>query len=295
VTRFRTLLSALVLGFAVASFIRPVAAGDLPEQLRIFRDPPPGEQAQILVLGTFHFADAGLDSYKPKHDVDILSPERQAELQAVLDRLEAWHPTKIAIEYRFEKQARLDSTYAAYLGGTMDLTSNEVHQIGFRLAKRLGLAKLHAVDAPTRSLYDVETDEAYEAKLAEGIERGLPSEVWNARLRALYAYDDSIKVLHTLRETFLYLNSPERLITGHGHYLIGDFQRSSDTEYIGPDLGIYWYVRNLRIFHNLVRVTESPDDRILLLIGAGHAPIITHAIEASPEYRLVPVGEVLGN
>ncbi len=39
-----------------------------------------GPRAQLLLLGTFHFKDAGLDGYKPKHDVDILSEEGQKQV-----------------------------------------------------------------------------------------------------------------------------------------------------------------------------------------------------------------------
>ena len=58
-----------------------------------------GPQAQLLLLGTFHFKDAGLDGYKPKFDVDILSAERQQEVADVLDRLAAFAPTHIAVEW----------------------------------------------------------------------------------------------------------------------------------------------------------------------------------------------------
>jgi len=43
--------------------------------------PPP---ATILLLGTFHFDDAGLDAYKPEHRMDVLSPERQREIEEVV-------------------------------------------------------------------------------------------------------------------------------------------------------------------------------------------------------------------
>ena len=45
--------------------------------------------------------------------------------------------------------------------------------------------------------------------------------------------------------------------------------------------------RNLRIFANLKRITESPDDRILVVFGAGHVPILRHAIACSPKHELV--------
>lgn len=272
-----------------------MAGEDRPPQLRIFRDAPPTEQAEILVLGTFHFKDAGLDEYKPRHDIDILSSERQAELEQVLERLADFNPTRIALEVRYERQASLDSSYAAYLAGDLQLSSKEIHQIGFRLAKRLGHPRVYACDAPRQSLYgDVRTREQWNEKVGQGVMHGLESEVWDTRFSRLYAHDDSVKIHRSLTDTFLYMNSPERLMTGHGHYLIGTFQLSNDEEYIGPNFGISWYVRNLRIFHNLIRITESTEDRILLLIGAGHVPIIAHAIDASPHYRLVSVSEILG-
>ena len=43
-----------------------------------------GRQPQVLVLGTFHFQDAGLDGYKPTFPFDIRTPARQQELEQVL-------------------------------------------------------------------------------------------------------------------------------------------------------------------------------------------------------------------
>jgi hypothetical protein len=54
-----------------------------------------------------------------------------------------------------------------------------------------------------------------------------------------------------------------------------------------------WYNRNLRIFANLQRITETPDERLLLLIGGGHLPILRHCIVASPECELVEVADYL--
>ena len=45
--------------------------------------------------------------------------------------------------------------------------------------------------------------------------------------------------------------------------------------YPGPDHVTAWYNRNLRIFANLQRLAAAPDERILLVIGAGHVRIDT--------------------
>ena len=94
-------------------------------------------RAQVLVLGTFHFQDAGRDTYKPQFPFDIRTPERQGELDLVLAKLAAWGPTRIAIERDVDVQPRVDTLYAIYPGNGMDTLRNEIYQIGFKLAKRL--------------------------------------------------------------------------------------------------------------------------------------------------------------
>lgn len=97
----------------------------------------------------------------------------------------------------------------------------------------------------------------------------------------------------SLREYLLFLNSEERISKGHGHYLVDSFKFSSGDDYLGPDMATSWYNRNLRIFSNLQRITKSNNERILLIIGAGHVSIIRHAVQSSPEYDLVEVSKYL--
>jgi hypothetical protein len=54
-----------------------------------------------------------------------------------------------------------------------------------------------------------------------------------------------------------------------------------------------WYNRNLRIFRNLQRITRGPDERLLLIIGSGHLPILRFVAEHSPEYVLEEPGDYL--
>jgi hypothetical protein len=68
-------------------------------------------------------------------------------------------------------------------------------------------------------------------------------------------------------------------------YLIGDFKLDNER---GVDiLSSWWYNRNLRIFRKLQLITESPNDRILLIFGNGHAAVLRQFLEASPEYEFV--------
>src|ERR671922_18561 len=54
--------------------------------------------AKIMLLGTFHFHDPGLDAHRPKFTLDVFSERRQREIADVVERLAAFAPTKVAVE-----------------------------------------------------------------------------------------------------------------------------------------------------------------------------------------------------
>jgi hypothetical protein len=256
------------------------------------------ERAEILLLGTFHFDDRGLDSYKPAFPWDPLTAAHQREIEDVVQRLARFRPTRIALEWPAGRQAALDSAYQAYRAGRAALGPNEREQIGFRLARRLGHDRVYAVDAPARGFFQDWTQAQYDsavARLMEGADPALlrRQEDLDRRYAALHRFDDSLKTTVPLRETLLRANAADDLRVSHGEYLYGSFHLGRGDDYLGPDMRTRWYNRNLRIFHNLLRITASPADRLLLLIGAGHVPILRHAAEASPEYRLVEAAAYL--
>lgn len=248
---------------------------------------------KLMMLGTFHFADAGLDDYKPKHSVDILSEERQAQVQELVDFLARYQPTKIAIEYRPDRQTYFDSLYQEYRSGGLRDKKLETIQIAFRLANQLGHEKLYCVDAARQHYpyllenfdYNVYTDTVSRpSRYYEG---------YNERYTRMYEFEDSLKTLTDLKTYFLYKNSPERINMSHGNYLLSTTAMGIPGDYIAPDLQTSWYNRNLRIYSNIAKLIERPDERILLLIGAGHLPILRHAVEASPALELVEVATYL--
>jgi hypothetical protein len=253
------------------------------------------ERAQLLLLGVFHFDDPGLDAYKPRFKLDITSPARQRELERMVEQLASFRPTKIAVEIQRTEQRSLDSLFVA-TRGDQQWGPNEVYQLGFRMAKRLGLSRVYAVDAEGRQYM---TDDEARAKIMslgldmEGLMKRIQSDPWTTRYQQLYARDDSLKTVRTIAEQLLQINDRERIRIGHGAYLVGAFKLGPDTEYLGPDDATSWYNRNLRIFSNLQAMTSDPTDRILVIIGAGHLPILRFLAEASPEHRLREVDEFL--
>lgn len=100
----------------------------------------------IFVLGAAHFSDVDNGDMVQIETKDILSETRQREMSVVIDSLKEFKPTKVAVEVVTELEERINENYASYLAGNFSLASNEIHQIGFRLAKKCDLDKVHAVD-----------------------------------------------------------------------------------------------------------------------------------------------------
>lgn len=251
-------------------------------------------EPHVLLLGMFHFQDAGLDGYKPRFTFDVREPGRQREVERVVSQLAAWKPTRVLVEAPLSRQARLDSLYALYPDGGLDTLRNETYQIGFRLAKRLGLPGVIACDAPARFLDADMSDAEYERRVAALGSTLASATDWDARFTRMYTRDDSLKAIAPLATTLRYVNSEARLRAGHGHYLVGALLRGDPGDYLGADGFVSgWYTRNLRIYSNIVRSLRSPDERVVVLFGAGHVPILRELFLATPVARLDEVRDVV--
>lgn len=295
--RLRLLLAAALA--LTCSTLRAAAPAQLPDgdiATAFLAESEP--RPKLLLVGVFHFQDAGLDAYKPKHAFEPLTERRQREIADVVARLAAFKPTKVLIEAEPDFQPKADERLRAYLAGTFSLADrpNEIYQLGFRLAQAAGLTRVECIDAPGRDYPGMpQTMEELRALAAKQGEAALLDGPWDARFTALYEHDDELKSSLPLRESLLYVNSEGRLRRGHGHYLTGLFRVGAGGNFLGADnLAGYWYDRNLRIFANLLHAAEKPTDRLVVIFGAGHLPILRHAAQCSPELELVELRDVLG-
>ena len=107
------------------------------------------KQTKVLTLGSFHFTFPNLDITKTskKNQINVLDSKYQKEIELIVAKLAKFKPTKIVIEREPKRQQRYDSLYVSYVNGKHKLSGSEEQQIGFRLAKRLGLSKLYCTDA----------------------------------------------------------------------------------------------------------------------------------------------------
>ncbi|MEJ2547621.1 MAG: DUF5694 domain-containing protein [Gemmatimonadota bacterium] len=237
-----------------------------------------GERPQVLILGTYHFANPGRDMVKV--DVaDVLSQTRQAEIERVIDALERFRPTKIAVEVVPAAARRMDSLYSAYRLGRHELSRSETEQLGFRLAARLGHARLHAINVLEEDLpFDamLEYAQVHDSSFLAFVdrERARDAEEFNRQQE-----QNSVGEILRLR------NDPDSLAADHGIYMRFARVGAGDT-YIGADLVARWYTRNIKIFANLQRITV-PGDRVLVIYGSGHVPTLRELVTYDPEMVLV--------
>jgi hypothetical protein len=82
------------------------------------------------------------------------------------------------------------------------------------------------------------------------------------------------------------LNSPRLREATLAPYLELLLPISTHGNWAGPDMVANWYRRNFRIAASLLSTT-TPGDRVLVIFGAGHAPVLEHVLRHVAEVNLV--------
>jgi hypothetical protein len=88
-----------------------------------------------------------------------------------------------------------------------------------------------------------------------------------------------------ITDQLILLNQPERIEKSHQTYF--DLMRiGRGKEYIGTNYVSWWYRRNLTILDNIIRLTDAPNDRILVIYGSGHLKLLTQFAKESGFYNV---------
>jgi hypothetical protein len=215
---------------------------------------------------------------------DVLAPKRQQEIAQLIEVLKKFHPTKIAIEsvgnYRVKQ-------YSDYVAGQYTLSSNEIEQIGFRLAKELGHHTIYPVDEDG----DFPWEPLVNYVKTNGL--GEKFDAIEARNAAQVKDDDNFLRSHTVLETLQYMNSDSMAARGIASYY-AYVPYGDRFDYAGPNLLAAFYQRNIRIYHNIVKLIESPSDRILVIYGAGHLGWLQQDVSNDLTVRLRKLADVTG-
>ncbi|MEO1162142.1 MAG: DUF5694 domain-containing protein [Chloroflexota bacterium] len=230
-------------------------------------------QIPIMLLGTYHFANPGLDEFNPQTD-DVLSEKRQAELVTLTDALAQFQPTKIALEVPLEMQDTINQRYEKYRAeDSKSDTRGEHVQIGFRLAHKLGLSTIHAIDVhgdvdfQSVVTYAVEHQQATFASKLQEIGQGMMAEFAERQKTS------------TISEMLHFFNEEDTLQKAQTIYMDA-LRVGKHPDFIGAEMVSAWYTRNFKIFSSLMAIT-TPNDRVLVIFGQGHIPILRQCLNDS--------------
>ena len=224
----------------------------------------------ILILGTMHLDRPDNGDLLHPAPITVSDADRQQQIQTLIDVLLTFRPTKVALETTADRQAQLDQDYAAYQEGTFELTADERHQIGFRLARQAKLPQVNGVDW-NQSIEGVPNLSQLEQEKPVGFHQIISRET--VRMKQL---DQDIMGLDFLT-FFQKINQPDTTRGMHQTYL--ELARLGETgmQWVAR----YWYVRNLTIFKNILALVESSDERIIVIYGLAHVHLLQQLLTDS--------------
>ena len=244
------------------------------------------EKTSVMILGSDHLNNPTFNRINIEYD-DVLAPKRQVEIEALVKRLKPFRPTKIALTVDDQYNQETQEKYQGYLKGTYQLTRCEYNQIGFRLAKALELPRLYCVDYFPEYNPFLRLEDGFDLDL---IDYPKFAHLHNQEhLLSSVSDEEFAPQCQSLIDIHRHLNDPKTIHSHHEAYLkiakIGQGNQYPGANWVTHS----WHARNLKIFVNLTRITESAEDRILLIIPAGHIYMVHHFLENSGDYIIEPV------
>ncbi len=244
------------------------------------------KKKQILLVGTFHYANPGLDVAQ-LNNFNIMSEKSQKELETMSDKIKKFGPDKIFVEWEFSKQSDLDKLYNKNTDSLFKTNKNEITQLALRTAKKLNHKKLYGMNLYTSFPYDSLMMAMEKANQKDLMEK-------NKLMTQNFEKQHNERIRKSsLQEMMLYYNTKQAENENLQWYLEIANRAGNPDDFSGPSLVSNWYKRNLYMYSLIQKLTESTDNKIMILVGAGHAAIIRGFIEHDPTFEIVDLATVL--
>lgn len=241
--------------------------------------------AQVLMMGVFHFSSPGKDTVKVKH-IDVMSPESQADIQSISQKItQQFKPTLVLLEYAEKNDNIIQGRYQKYLAGDYTLPVNEIYQLGFRIAKASG-------GVPIASF-----DERVVGWKAEKLFKNMPSTAPDIQ----EAFDDTIrditKTMNAAHKTLSLIellkmhNDAEQDRKNKDIYVLTN-SVSTNGEFEGALAASSWWHRNFRMYAK-IQQHASPEERILVIGGQGHTAILKDLLAIDDRLTAIDINSFL--
>ena len=238
------------------------------------------EPAQVMLIGTFHFSNPGKDVAQVK-TFNVLDDESQKYLKAFAERLAAFKPTRVLLEYDPENEELMNQRYTQYLAGEYELGVNEVYQLGFRIARQAGLTSVQSFDHREQH-WNAEPMFEY-AKQHDSAEMA----VFNEIIGNFEASEDKARASMNLKGLLQRCNSLEQERMNMDLYLATNSIGVNDG-WSGADASASWWQRNFRMYANIQQAAK-PGERIIAIGGTGHTAILKTLLATDTRLQGVPV------
>ena len=260
-------------------------------------------QTEIVFLGSDHLAQLYRSG---KANTDVLTGRNQRSLDSFTAAIVRYRPDLILVERLPEEQGAMDSLYALYRDGRLDLAQleggrSEVFQVAFRAAKLLQQDRVYCVNAPGGTSQGIlDSGENIALYRQEGMElRQLVMEKQAALAEgrlSLYQYQRFINQPSTYNRVYhLRYITPARVRNGRFRNPDAAVDTAFiDERYIGAELISVFKNRDYKIYANIVQLQMARrPKRMLLLIGAAHIGSLRSIVRDDAAFRLVEAGTIL--
>ncbi len=236
--------------------------------------------AEVMLFGVFHFANPGLDVVKTD-TLDVMTAGNQAYLEALAERISTFNPTVVLLEFAPERNAEMQDRFRKYLDGEYELSSNEIYQLGFRVAALSDAETVHGYDeknvqwqAQPLFEYLETTDTATGVRVSTLIEE--------FSLDEQRAHDEL-----SLQELLMRTNDRDRDALNRSLYMLTNHVGDDDS-FVGADATASWWHRNFRMYA-LVQRYAQPGERVLVIGGQGHTAILRQLLADDRDREAVDV------
>lgn len=241
---------------------------------------------KVLLLGAFHFSNPGLDVAKFA-SADILSAQRQKEVLQIVENLKQFSPDKIFIEGVPESQHTMDSLLMQYKNGKYTLSSNEIDQLGLRLAKELNHPSIYPVDYR-------DADFPFDSLMKSAADAG-QTDIINFVQHIIDTIQTSFNEAlqkFTITQMLLRENTPESIKLQNEFYFrllpVG-----KEGNHVGSYLVSEWWRRNMIIYENVLKKLDGNEKSILVIFGSGHTALLNQMMRYNSNIQLVNVADIL--
>lgn len=244
------------------------------------------QPVKVLLLGVFHFENPGLDVAKFK-SADILSEQRQKEIIQIVEKLKKISPDKIFIEGVPGSQSRMDSLLDQYKKAKYTLSSNEIDQLGLRLAKELDLPKVYPVDYR-------DADFPFDSLMKSAADAG-QTDIINYVQHIIDTVQTSFNEAlqkSTISQMLLRENTPQSIKLQNDFYF-KLLRVGKEGNHVGSYLVSEWWRRNMIIYENILKRLDGNEKTILVIFGSGHTALLNQMMLYNSNIELISAENVL--